>query len=151
MRLTNELRSANYQLAIRLTPTVLVMLKLNAAILAAILLKLKIEHSGEYGEDYFINDWFSELSALKKHRSSSTIASSTVCIRHRKTTKYFLTPKIANYDKNNNYALGRNLTEQQLNSFVTPSDLLESDFRLYSWIRSQNAVGNIELKGQWGF
>ncbi len=33
--------------------------------LAAILLKLKIEHSGEYGEDYFINDWFSELSALK--------------------------------------------------------------------------------------
>ena len=29
--------------------------------------------------------------------------------------------------------------------------MLESDFRLFSWIRSQNAVGNLELKGQWGF
>ncbi|MDN3405717.1 DEAD/DEAH box helicase [Pseudoalteromonas sp. APC 3218] len=118
--------------------------------LAAILLKLKIEHSGEYGEDYFINDWFSELSALK-NTDQAQPSQVLLFVLDIENNKVFLTPKIANYDKNNNYALGRNLTEQQLNSFVTPSDLLESDFRLYSWIRSQNAVGNIELKGQWGF
>ena len=28
--------------------------------------KLKIEHSGDYGEDYIINDWFSELKTLKQ-------------------------------------------------------------------------------------
>ncbi len=118
--------------------------------LAAVLFKLKIEHSGEYGEDYFINDWFSELTALK---SVDAKAPSQVLlfVLDIENNKVFLTPKIANYNKNNNYTLGRNLTEQQLNSFVTPNDLLESDFRLFSWIRSQNAVGNLELKGQWGF
>ena len=45
--------------------------------LAAILLKLKIEHSGEYGEDYFINDWFSELSTLKSTESTTP---SQVCL-----------------------------------------------------------------------
>ncbi|MEM5546308.1 DEAD/DEAH box helicase [Pseudoalteromonas fuliginea] len=118
--------------------------------LAAILLKLKIEHSGEYGEDYFINDWFSELSALKS--AEQTIPSQVLLfVLDIENNKVFLSPKIANYDKDQNYTLGRNLTDQQLNSFITPNDLLESDFRLYSWIRSQNAVGNIELKGLWGF
>ena len=118
--------------------------------LAAILFKLKIEHSGEYGEDYFINDWFSELSALKsgdQHTPSQVL----LFVLDIENNKVFLTPKIANFETKKNYTLGRNLTEQQLNSFVTPNDLLESDFRLFSWIRSQNAVGSIELKGQWGF
>jgi superfamily II DNA or RNA helicase len=118
--------------------------------LAAILLKLKIEHSGEYGEDYFINDWFSELSSLKNAEQKLPLQV-LLFVLEIENNKVFLSPKIANYDKNQNYTLGRNLTDQQLNSFITPSDLLESDFRLYSWIRSQNAVGNIELKGQWGF
>lgn len=118
--------------------------------LAAILLKLKIEHSGEYGEDYFINDWFTELGALK-NSTEQPPSQVLLFVLDVENNKVFLTPKIANYDENQSYALGRNLTEQQLNSFVTPSDLLESDFRLFSWIRSQNAVGNIELKGQWGF
>ncbi|MBB1387445.1 DEAD/DEAH box helicase [Pseudoalteromonas sp. SG45-5] len=118
--------------------------------LAAILLKLKIEHSGEYGEDYFINDWFSELSALKSAEQAMP-SQVLLFVLDIENNKVFLSPKIANYDKDQNYTLGRNLTDQQLNSFITPNDLLESDFRLYSWIRSQNAVGSIELKGQWGF
>ncbi|MDO6546343.1 DEAD/DEAH box helicase [Pseudoalteromonas carrageenovora] len=118
--------------------------------LAAILFKLKIEHSGEYGEDYFINDWFSELSALKSN-DKKTPSQVLLFVLDIENNKVFLTPKIANVENKKNYTLGRNLTEQQLNSFVTPNDLLESDFRLFSWIRSQNAVGNIELKGQWGF
>lgn len=118
--------------------------------LAAILLKLKIEHSGEYGEDYFINDWFSELSVLKNAQTPPP-EQVLLFVLEIDNNKVFLTPKIANYSENKTYALGRNLTEQQLNSFVTPSFLSESDFRLFSWIRSQNAVGNIELKGQWGF
>lgn len=118
--------------------------------LAAILLKLKIEHSGEYGEDYFINDWFSELSALKTIEQNLP-KQVLLFVLDIEDNKVFLTPKIANYEDNKRYTLGRNLTEQQLNSFITPTDLLDSDFRLFSWIRSQNAVGNIELKGQWGF
>ena len=118
--------------------------------LAAILLKLKIEHSGEYGEDYFINDWFSELSALK-NAEENVPSQVLLFVLDIENNKVFLSPKLANHDKNQNYTLGRNLTDQQLNSFITPSDLLESDFRLYSWIRSQNAVGSLELKGQWGF
>jgi len=118
--------------------------------LAAILLKLKIEHSGEYGEDYFINDWFSELSTLKS-TESTTPSQVLLFVLSVENKKVFISPKIANFDKDQNYTLGRNLTDQQLNSFITPNDLLESDFRLYSWIRSQNAVGSLELKGQWGF
>ncbi len=118
--------------------------------LAAILLKLKIEHSGEYGEDYFINDWFAELSTLKEAAQQQP-SQVLLFVLDVENNKVFLTPKIANYNKEQSYSLGRNLTEQQLNSFVTPIDLLESDFRLFSWIRSQNAVGNLELKGQWGF
>ena len=66
--------------------------------LAAVLFKLKIEHSGEYGEDYFINDWFSELTALK---SVDAKAPSQVLlfVLDIENNKVFLTPKIANYDK----------------------------------------------------
>ncbi|MCO7205595.1 DEAD/DEAH box helicase [Pseudoalteromonas sp. B5MOD-1] len=118
--------------------------------IAAVLLKLKIEHSGDYGEDYIINDWFSELKTLKQVASDNAKQVLLFVLDVEKSV-VTLTPKIANYDAEHNYTLGRNLTEQQLNSFVTPTDLLESDFRLYSWIRSQNALGKLELKGQWGF
>ncbi|WP_404343286.1 SNF2-related protein [Pseudoalteromonas mariniglutinosa] len=118
--------------------------------IAAVLLKLKIEHSGDYGEDYIINDWFSELEGIKESTLELPHQVLLFVLDVDKST-VTLTPKIANYDANNHYTLGRNLTEQQLNSFVTPTDLLESDFRLYSWIRSQNALGKLELKGQWGF
>ncbi|WP_217876857.1 DEAD/DEAH box helicase [Pseudoalteromonas shioyasakiensis] len=118
--------------------------------IAAVLLKLKIEHSGDYGEDYIINDWFSELKTLKQVANDNAKQVLLFVLDVEKSV-VTLTPKIANYDAEHNYTLGRNLTEQQLNSFVTPTDLLESDFRLYSWIRSQNALGKLELKGQWGF
>ncbi len=117
---------------------------------AAVLLKLKIEHSGDYGEDYIINDWFSELKTLKQN-TTNTAKQVLLFVLDVEKSVVTLTPKIANYDSEHDYTLGRNLTEQQLNSFVTPTDLLESDFRLYSWIRSQNALGKLELKGQWGF
>ena len=84
--------------------------------LAAILLKLKIEHSGEYGEDYFINDWFTELGALK-NSTEQPPSQVLLFVLDVENNKVFLTPKIANYDENQSYALGRNLTEQQLNSF----------------------------------
>jgi superfamily II DNA or RNA helicase len=118
--------------------------------LAAVLLKLKIEHSGEYGEDFLINDWFNELTSLKNTEQTQP-ANVLLFVLDIENNKVFLTPKIATYNKNNNYNLGRNLTEQQLNSFITPTDVLDSDFRLFSWIRSQNAVGNLQLKGKWGF
>ncbi|WP_405630249.1 SNF2-related protein [Pseudoalteromonas sp. Ld20] len=118
--------------------------------LAAVLLKLKIEHSGEYGQDYIINDWFDELKTLKQ-TEVTTVKNVLLFVLDVEDTRVILTPKIAAYSKEHNYTLGRNLTEQQLNSFVTPIDLLESDFRLFSWIRSQNALGHLELKGQWGF
>ncbi|MGO2074909.1 MAG: SWIM zinc finger family protein, partial [Pseudoalteromonas sp.] len=38
--------------------------------IAAVLLKLKVEHSGSYGEDYFINDWLRELSSIKQQQNS---------------------------------------------------------------------------------
>ena len=118
--------------------------------IAAVLLKLKIEHSGDYGEDYIINDWFSELKTLKQS-TTDTAKHVLLFVLDVEKSAVTLTPKIANYDPEHNYTLGRNLTEQQLNSFVTPTDLLETDFRLYSWIRSQNALGKLELKGPWGF
>lgn len=125
--------------------------KTNCRHLAAVLLKLKIENSGEYGQDYIINDWFDELKEIKKTQSDNAKNVLLFVLDIDDSSKVILTPKIAGSSSEHNYTLGRNLTEQQLNSFVTPTDLLESDFRLYSWIRSQNALGNLELKGQWGF
>ena len=61
--------------------------------LAAILLKLKIEHSGEYGEDYFINDWFSELSALK-NTDQAQPSQVLLFVLDIENNKVFLTPKI---------------------------------------------------------
>ncbi|MBQ4833332.1 DEAD/DEAH box helicase [Pseudoalteromonas sp. MMG010] len=118
--------------------------------LAAVLLKLKIEHSGEYGEDFFINDWFNELSSLKNTPTEQP-KNVLLFVLDIENNKVFIIPKIASFSDNGHYNLGRNLTEQQLNSFITPTDVLESDFRLFSWIRSQNAIGNLELKGTWGF
>ncbi|MFY8325116.1 SNF2-related protein [Pseudoalteromonas sp. ZZD1] len=124
--------------------------KTNCRHLAAVLLKLKIDNSGEYGQDYIMNDWFDELKEIKQNQSD--IAKNVLLfVLEVDASKVVLTPKIAASSSEHNYTLGRNLTDQQLNSFVTPTDLLESDFRLFSWIRSQNALGNLELKGQWGF
>ena len=124
--------------------------KTNCRHLAAVLLKLKIDHSGDYGQDYIMNDWFEELTTLKQNQSAQ--AKNVLLFElDVENNRVILTPKIAAFSAEHQYTLGRNLTDQQLNSFVTPSDLLETDFRLYSWIRSQNALGNLELRGQWGF
>ncbi|CAM4431037.1 DEAD/DEAH box helicase [Pseudoalteromonas ostreae] len=124
--------------------------KTNCRHLAAVLLKLKIDHSGDYGQDYIMNDWFEELTTLKQNQSSQA-KNVLLFVLDVENSRVILTPKIAAFSAEHQYTLGRNLTDQQLNSFVTPSDLLETDFRLYSWIRSQNALGNLELRGQWGF
>ncbi|MBB1470165.1 DEAD/DEAH box helicase [Pseudoalteromonas sp. SG41-5] len=124
--------------------------KTNCRHLAAVLLKLKIDHSGDYGQDYIMNDWFEELTTLKQNQSAQA-KNVLLFVLDVENNRVILTPKIAAFSAEHQYTLGRNLTDQQLNSFVTPSDLLETDFRLYSWIRSQNALGNLELRGQWGF
>ena len=62
-----------------------------------------------------------------------------------------LYPKMSPYRPDGQYPLGRLLTEPQLNSPVAPPGLLESDFRLFSWVRSQNSPGHYELSGKWGF
>lgn len=124
--------------------------KTNCRHLAAVLLKLKIDHSGDYGQDYIMNDWFEELTTLKQNQSAQA-KNVLLFVLDVENNRVILTPKIAAFSADHQYTLGRNLTDQQLNSFVTPSDLLETDFRLYSWIRSQNALGNLELRGQWGF
>ena len=118
--------------------------------LAAVLLKLKIDHSGEYGQDYIINDWFDELKTIKQMQELTT-KNVLLFVLELEANTLIVTPKIATYSNKEQYTLGRSLTDQQLNSFVTPVDLLETDFRLFSWIRSQNALGSLELKGQWGF
>lgn len=118
--------------------------------IAAVLLKLKVEHSGSYGEDYFINDWLRELSSIKQQQNSDA-QQVLLFVLDIEQGKLILTPKVANKSSNHNYTLGRNLTDQQLNSFVTPANLLETDFRLYTWIRSQNTIGSLTLQGQWGF
>ncbi|MCQ8878286.1 DEAD/DEAH box helicase [Pseudoalteromonas shioyasakiensis] len=124
--------------------------KTNCRHIAAVLLKLKIDNSGEYGQDYIMNDWFDELKQIK-HTHTDKAKNVLLFVLDVEASKVIITPKIAGASAEHNYTLGRNLTDQQLNSFVTPTHLLESDFRLYSWIRSQNALGSLELKGQWGF
>lgn len=117
---------------------------------AAILLKLKVEHSGDYGEDYLINDWLSELNAIKQPEVTEA-QHVLLFVLDIEQDKLILIPKVANQNNEHNYTLGRSLTEQQLNSFITPTNLSESDFRLYTWIRSQNSVGSLTLRDQWGF
>ncbi|MEL0657440.1 hypothetical protein V6257_20875, partial [Pseudoalteromonas issachenkonii] len=71
---------------------------------AAILFKLKIEHSGEYAEDYFINDRFSELSALKSGEQTTT-SQVLLFVLDIENNKLILTPKIANVETKKNYTL----------------------------------------------
>lgn len=40
-------------------------LKIKCCYIVVVLFKLKIEYLGNYGEDYIINDWFSEFKILK--------------------------------------------------------------------------------------
>ncbi|WMN62065.1 DEAD/DEAH box helicase (plasmid) [Pseudoalteromonas xiamenensis] len=117
--------------------------------IAAVLLKLKIDNSGGFGEEFLVNDWLNELETISLN---NTIIEEQVLlfILEAKGKELVLQPKMSPYRPDGHYPLGRALTEQQLNSQVVPKGLLESDFRLLSWVRSQNTPGNLIISGEWG-
>ena len=118
--------------------------------IAAVLLKLKVEHSGGFGEAFLVNEWFNELSALQ-HDERIDTDNVLLFTLEPIGQELLLYPKMSPYRPDGQYPLGRLLTEPQLNSPVAPPGLLESDFRLFSWVRSQNSPGHYELSGKWGF
>ncbi|CCQ10564.1 putative protein with helicase domain [Pseudoalteromonas luteoviolacea B = ATCC 29581] len=117
--------------------------------IAAVLLKLKIDHSGGFGEEYLVNDWLNEFEVMSANR---TVIEDQVLlyVLEVKGNELFLQPKMSAFRPDGQYPLGRALTEQQLNSQVCPKGLLESDFRLLTWVRSQNLPGNLIISGEWG-
>ncbi|MEK0160453.1 DEAD/DEAH box helicase [Pseudoalteromonas piscicida] len=118
--------------------------------IAAVLLKLKIEHSGGFGEAYLVNDWFNELGQLQQSDKADA-ENVLLFVLEPRANEILVSPKVSPNRPDGVYPLGRVLTEQQLNSQVAPAGLLENDFRLFSWIRSQNTPGHFELFGAWGF
>ena len=117
--------------------------------IAAVLLKLKTQHSGEFGENYLLHDWFNQLETLKVNDKPTNKDVILFVIEPFKGA-LVVTPKVAGIPKNGRFGLGRSLTEKQLSSQVTPENIDEADFRLLSWIRSQNTFGKLALEGQWG-
>jgi len=117
--------------------------------IAAVLLKLKTEHSGEFGQNYLLHDWFNQLEKLKVNQKPLNKDVILFVIEPFKGS-LIVTPKVASVAKNGKFGLGRLLTEKQLSSQVTPENLDEADFRLISWVRSQNTFGKLMLEGQWG-
>ncbi|MBD1584674.1 DEAD/DEAH box helicase [Pseudoalteromonas sp. S16_S37] len=118
--------------------------------IAAVLLKLKIEHSGGFGESYLINDWFNELEQLqspKLYEADNVLLFSLEPYGQ----ELLLSPKISPFRPDGEYPLGRSLTEQQLSSQLAPAGIADEDFRLFTWVRSQNSPGHYELTGTWGY
>lgn len=115
---------------------------------AAALIKLKLENSDDFADHYMIDDWFSEL--VKKRSESEKTTHVLLFELHHSPVGLQLLPKIAPHSDQGEYGQGRPLTEQQSLAQVTPSGLDEDDFRLFTWIRSQNSPGRLLLSGQWG-
>ncbi|OCQ21518.1 DNA helicase [Pseudoalteromonas luteoviolacea] len=118
--------------------------------IAAVLLKLKVEHSGGFGESFIVNDWFNELSLLQQ-ASDLNAANVLLFVLEHRGNELLVNPKMSPHKPDGHYPLGRALTEKQLNAHVPPKDILESDYKLFSWVRSQNTPGHFELSGSWGF
>ena len=118
--------------------------------IAAVLLKLKIDHSGGFGEAYLVNDWFNELTQLQQSNFQST-NNVLLFVLEPHGKELLLNPKLSPFKPDGVYPLGRSLSEQQLNSHLAPKDVLETDFRLFNWVRSQNTPGHFEIFGNWGF
>lgn len=117
--------------------------------IAAVLLKLKIDNSGGFGEEYLVNDWLNEFEQLSQTQVQVE-EQVLLFVLEAKGKDIVLQAKMSPYRPDGQYPLGRSLTEQQLNSQVVPKGLLESDFRLLSWVRSQNTPGNMSIFGEWG-
>jgi SNF2 family DNA or RNA helicase len=118
--------------------------------IAAVLLKLKIDHSGGFGEAFLVNDWFNELRQLQQS-SFQNINNVLLFVLELHGKELLLSPKLSPFKPDGIYPLGRPLSEQQLNSYLAPKDVLETDFRLFNWVRSQNTPGHFEIFGDWGF
>ena len=116
--------------------------------IAAVFLALKTEHSGEFGKNYLLHDWFTRLESLKS-KTQQQAENVLLFSLEKHQDEITLIPKIAP-QTSGQYGLGRALTAKQLSSQVTPKGLDEKDFRLYSWIRSQNTLGKLTLHGEWG-
>ena len=116
--------------------------------IAAVFLSLKTEHSGEFGKNYLLHDWFARLETLKS-KEQKKAPNVLLFSLEKHENEIALIPKIAQFTEGQ-YGLGRILSAKQLSSQVTPKDLDEKDFRLFSWIRSQNTLGKLTLHGEWG-
>ncbi len=117
--------------------------------LAAVFLSLKTKHSGSFGKNYLLHDWFKQLEHIKSraHKNAKNVL--LFCLDSYQND-IVITPKIAPYSPSGEYGLGRSLTAKQASSSVTPLDLDEKDFRLFSWIRSQNSLSKLMLTNEWG-
>ncbi|TLX51773.1 helicase [Pseudoalteromonas ruthenica] len=115
---------------------------------ASALLQLKLQSQGDYAHQYRIEDWFNEI---KSDGSASDVQNHGIAFElHPHHQQLTLTAKIAALNEDNEYTQGRALTEQQSHAQVTPKGVCEQDFRLFSWIRSQNQPGKLTLHSQWG-
>ncbi len=118
--------------------------------IAAVLLQLKMQNSGEFGADYLVKDWFDELELLKSEKHDAHEFELLFILEPQGNGPVKLNVRLAAKAVDGDYGQGRPLSEQQWNSLVTPKGLLESDFRLFSWIRSQSPLGQLCLSHQWG-
>ncbi|WP_105254297.1 DEAD/DEAH box helicase [Pseudoalteromonas sp. T1lg75] len=116
---------------------------------ACALLQLKLQSQGEFAHQYQIDDWF---SVLAQHDSEPTQSQQQVLLfeLHPYQGELQLHAKMAPNTEAGLQSQGRALSEQQSHTQVTPKGLDEDDFRLFSWIRSQNLPGQAQLYGHWG-
>ncbi|WP_105258666.1 DEAD/DEAH box helicase [Pseudoalteromonas sp. T1lg88] len=116
---------------------------------ASALLQLKLQSQGEFAHQYQIDDWF---CVLAQHDSEPAEGQQQVLLfeLHPHQNELQLQAKMAPNTEAGLQSQGRALSEQQSHTQVTPKGLDEGDFRLFSWIRSQNLPGQALLYGHWG-
>ncbi|WP_105188880.1 DEAD/DEAH box helicase [Pseudoalteromonas sp. T1lg48] len=116
---------------------------------ASALLQLKLQSQGEFAHQYQIDDWFSVL-AQHNNEPAQSLQQVLLFELHLHQDELQLHAKMAPNTEAGLQSQGRALSEQQSHTQVTPKGLDEDDFRLFSWIRSQNLPGQALLYGHWG-
>ncbi|WP_462160041.1 DEAD/DEAH box helicase [Pseudoalteromonas sp. GB56] len=122
--------------------------KIRCKHVASALLQLKLQSQGEFAHQYQIEDWFGELreASVSSQKKQFVLLFE---IQHHNGTLQII-PKMAPNTPEGFSSQGRFLTEQQSHAQVTPNGLDEDDFRLFSWVRSQNMPGQTALFSHWG-
>ncbi|MEO2267641.1 DEAD/DEAH box helicase [Pseudoalteromonas sp. YIC-656] len=122
--------------------------KIRCKHVASALLQLKLQSQGEFAHQYQIEDWFGELGEAIAAPPASEFVLLFELQHHNGALQ--LIPKMTPNSPEGLVSQGRFLTEQQAHAQVTPKGLDEDDFRLFSWVKSQNMPGQTSLSGLWG-